>query len=226
MGTEQKSNQDRILVNGHLLSEGEVHLIEQSKCMCFVADGVGGCNAGEYASSFVLEQLNLQKDQLLTDTEQLLQSINHHLISSTINDEKLKGCCTTLSGILVIQTTFKMIHAGDSEIWLLRDDMFFKLTIDHVLDDMIKNSPITSYFGGTSVYLKPDTQSAIQEILPNDIFLICSDGLFKSLNYKMVKSILKSGKDLEIKAKKIRENCLLEGVEDNVSVILIQLTHL
>lgn len=224
IGTIRDSNQDHILVNGQLLNEGEVHLIEQEKCFCFVADGVGGNKGGDFASYFVLNRIKAELDKLLIDAVQILKNINNKLIEDTSNDIKLKGCCTTLTGLLVQNDLFKIIHAGDSEIWLMRNDMFFKITNDQVLDETQKNSPITSYFGGIDNYLKLDSDISIHESLIDDLFLICSDGLFKSLNQKIVKSILKADKDLETKAKKILDNCLNAGAEDNISVILIQQT--
>jgi protein phosphatase len=224
VGTVRNMNQDHILVNGQLLNEGEVHLLEQEKCFCFVADGVGGNKGGDFASYFVLNRIKAEQDKLLIDAVQILKNINNKLIEDTSNDIKLKGCCTTLTGLLVQNDLFKIIHAGDSEIWLMRNDMFFKITNDQVLDETEKNSPITSYFGGIDNYLKLDSDISIHKSLIDDLFLICSDGLFKSLNQKIVKSILKADKDLETKAKKILENCLHAGAEDNISVILIQQT--
>lgn len=225
VGTVRETNQDSILVNGHLLNKGEVHLSGQEGCFCFVADGVGGAKGGDFASWFVLENIAAGQDKLLMDAEQTLTAINYRLIDETIHDINLQGCCTTLSGLLITNNHFKIIHAGDSEIWLLRNDMFFKITRDHVLDETVKNSPITSYFGGLDNYLRLDFETSIHDSLADDLFLICSDGLFKSINLKIVKSILKSQKDLAPKAEKILENCLLVGAEDNISVILIQQTN-
>ena len=155
-GTVRDSNQDCILVNGQLLNVGQVHLTEQVDCFCFVADGVGGNKGSDFASHFVLDRIKVEQNNLLMDAEQLLKKINHKLIEDTNNDIKLKGCCTTLTGLLVLNGFFKIIHAGDSEMWLLRNDMFFKITNDHVLNESEKNSSITSYFGGHEHYLKLD----------------------------------------------------------------------
>ncbi len=224
-GTVRDSNQDCILVNGELLNVGEVHLSEQENCYCFVADGVGGNKGGDFASYFVLDRIKAEQNNLLIDAERLLKSINHSLIEGTNNDAKLKGCCTTLTGLIVQNDLFKIIHAGDSEIWLLRNDMFFQITNDHVLDETENNSSITSYFGGHEDYLKLDKDISINETFSGDTFLICSDGLYKSLNQKIIKSILKADKDIETKANKILENCLQAGAEDNISVILIHQTN-
>jgi len=221
VGTVRSSNQDHILVNEYLLNEGEVHLIEQDNCFCFVADGVGGNKAGDFASHFVLEKLKLETNFSSSNIEQNLQKINEQLLSVSKTNNEFSGTATTLTGLVIKNSIFQVIHAGDSQMWLLRNDMFFQITKDHVFDELEKNSPITSYFGGNENYLRFDKEVTIHESLPDDIFLICSDGLFKSLNQKNVKSILKAEKDLEAKAKKILENCLLAGAEDNTSVILI-----
>ncbi len=221
VGTVRESNQDNILVNGQILNEGEVHLSQQDQCVCFVADGVGGNKAGEFASYFVLKKLKSEANFGYPDIEQSLQKINEELLSVSKAEDGLAGTATTLTGLIIKDDIFQILHAGDSQMWLMRNDMFFQVTKDHVLDEAETNSPITSYFGGYDNYLRIDNEIFIQESIPDDIFLICSDGLFKSLNYKIVKSILKVEKGLETKVKKILENCLQTGAEDNTSVILI-----
>lgn len=224
VGTVRNTNQDHILVNGQILNAGEVHLIDQENCFCFVADGVGGNKAGDFASKFILYKLRLVSDFHSPNIDDILHRINEDLISISKSNNTLIGTATTLTGLIIGNGIFRVIHAGDSQLWLLRNDMFFKVTKDQVLDEFDKNSPITSYFGGLDNYLKPDSDISIHESLIDDLFLICSDGLFKSLNQKIVKSILKADKDLETKAKKILENCLHAGAEDNISIILIHQT--
>jgi protein phosphatase len=220
-GTERQENQDHILVNGSLLNDGDIHLSDQQDCFCFVADGVGGNNAGDFASHFVLSEIKAGQENILSDTENSLRKINADLIESTRNNNALTGCATTLSGLVIHGDVFKIIHTGDSQIWLMRNDMFFKISHDQVMDETAFNSPITSYFGGYDDYMDLDGDISLSEMLNNDIVLICSDGLLKSLNQKVIKSILAADKDIATKAGKILENCLRNGAEDNVSVILI-----
>ncbi len=222
VGTERRSNQDSILVNGLLLNKGEVLLPEQDSCFCFVADGVGGNRVGEFASNFVLEKLKILSDTNTENLEQLLVHINELLLCESQANIKIKGTATTLTGLVCNDDAFKIIHAGDSQIWLLRDDMFFKITTDQVLSENEPNSPITSYFGGTGDYLTFDTGSTVNEALIDDVFLICSDGLFKSINIKFIKSILKVETNWKIITHQILENCLQSGAPDNISIILIQ----
>lgn len=222
IGTVRSVNQDRVLVNENILEHGNLHLTDQSNIICFVADGVGGNNAGEYASQFILDNIKTNTVLLEGNPVSFLNEINEKLILSTKNDIDIIGAATTLSGLYFKDYNIQVLNAGDSEIWLLRNDIFFKLTNDQVFDEFQKNSPLISYFGGKENCLNIDTQTSISELEDNDIFLICSDGLFKSINYKIAESILKADKALSKKSDKILENCLSAGMEDNTSVILVE----
>src|SRR5690606_14918041 len=150
-----------ILVNGQVLNEGEVHLFEQDQCFCFVADGVGGNKAGDFASNFVLEKLKLVSDFSSPNIEQSLQKINEELIAVSKADDTLTGTATTLTGLVIKDSVFQVLHAGDSQMWLMRNDMFFQVTKDQVLDESERNSSITSYFGGNDNYLRLDNEISI-----------------------------------------------------------------
>jgi len=221
-GTVRKYNQDCILINKYIISIDRIELYNQNEIVCFVADGVGGNNAGEFASKYVLTKIKENITKIINKPGETLLNINSELIELTKDDVKLNGCATTLSGLIIKDNYFNIIHSGDSEIWLLRNETFIKITNDQVLDNSIDNSPITSYFGGNENYLTLDEDIYIEESYENDIFLICSDGLFKAMKHKQVKSILKANKKLNVKSLKILENCLNQGAIDNVSVILIE----
>jgi protein phosphatase len=222
-GTVRRTNQDGILLNGQFSDTG---FINQNNCTflsCFVADGVGGNKAGEFASKFVLERIkNIEIENLVAISDMDFKKINEDLISTTKKDQNFIGSATTLSGIIYFNSNLKIIHSGDSEIWLLRNDSFIKITNDQVLNAQIDNSPITSYFGGTEDYLTLDTTIYLEKVMLLDTFLICSDGLFKAMKPKQIKSILGSDRDLDLKTKKILEVVLENGAEDNVSVLLIE----
>ncbi len=221
-GTSRDTNQDCILVNGSVLSEGKIHLEQETTCHCFVADGVGGNREGGFASRFVLEKLNDLLKEDLYGLEERLYRVNVELLETSGSDVSLKGTATTLSGLIMSKKMFHVVHAGDSQIWLLRGDVLFQTTIDQVLDDSVENSPITSYFGGFEDRLRFDDSTTSIEPLPGDIFLICSDGLFKSLKPRIVKSILKADREMSVKSDVLLENCLQKGAEDNTSAIIIK----
>lgn len=230
IGTVRQVNQDRILVNGKLLLDGAYHLSNQPFCHCFVADGVGGNNSGEFAAEFVLKELNEEpfykmsewiNDSYLEDHLKKLDKINEHLLEATSKDPDLRGSATTLTGLVISADFFFIVHTGDSQIWLNRNNMFFKLTHDQVMNEMEENSPITSFFGGyeNSLNIHLDTESF--ETQNGDTLVICSDGLFKSLKPKTVKEIIITSENTRTASLSILNHCLSSGSEDNISAILI-----
>ena len=220
-GTVRTINQDRILVNGTLIEDGTLSLEQQSSCVCFVADGVGGNKRGEFASQFVLDAL---KKELCGDFDELtkrLRKINSDLIETSKKDVSIEGTATTLTGLYIDSDKFFVINVGDSELWLLRQNMFSKHTTDQAADEM-PNSPIISYFGGSEDNMSPEIGISLDSSEDNDCYLLCSDGLFKSLSFEEVKSVLQESNSVTEKINILMERSLSKGAPDNISVILMQ----
>lgn len=223
LGTLRTDNQDRILINGRLSGEGHIDLTNQLSSVCFVADGVGGNKHGEFASEFVLR--GITSIRTLEDIEEQLRAINADLVRISAANPELRGASTTLSGLIATNDYFRIVHVGDSQIWLRRNGTLFKITTDHVLTEYESNSPLTSFFGGSDADLKFDSENAVDEFAVGDLFLICSDGLLKSLNHKTIKATVEGQVDLLFKARTLLEECRQNGAEDNVSVILVERTE-
>lgn len=222
-GTQRNLNQDRILINGKVLSEGLMDLAEQGSCVCFVADGVGGNHAGEFASNFVLESIRCMDD--FEDIDHALRKVNTELVTVSSPRRELAGTSTTLTGVIVTNDHFRIVHVGDSQVWLRRNGTFFKVTNDHVVTEYEANSPLTSYFGGSDDDLKFDDNIFVRDMAVGDVFLICSDGLFKALNHKNISAILGTENELPTQARALLRESLQSGAEDNVSAMLIQRTQ-
>jgi len=221
-GTSRPTNQDHIMVNGKILNDGEINVENQETCCCFVADGVGGNNAGEFASEFVLRKIAQSYDRNADRLAATFSEINQQLLVATASQPKLSGAATTLTGVIIEGKALCIFHAGDSQLWIFRNEMLLKLTTDHVFDEMETNSPITNYFGGTENYLAIDTSSSGMEIFASDLFMLCSDGIVKALSTRSIKSILNSGTDIHDQTNKMFSDCLEAGAIDNISLILIQ----
>jgi protein phosphatase len=228
IGTKREINQDRVLVNDIILDNNFHHIIEQPACFCFVADGIGGSVRGEIASQFVLDKILEQKAAFMQIDEQFLESelnnINEELIAYAHQNPEFFGTGTTLNGLIINENNrFVTINAGDSEMWVLRNDMFFQLTELQVFDDAEPGSPLISYFGGKSASLELDLTAPLREIHKDDIFLIASDGLLNALVPKDVKAILLSRQSLQQKSELLLKNALSKGADDNVSCIVVEL---
>lgn len=228
-GSLREVNQDRILVQDQILSDGGIVLPKVETCRCFVADGIGGGPAGEYAAQFVLEQisekLSMEKQYSNDELLALLSNINHQLIESSTNNFEIHGSGTTLIGMLFYQNSFEVIGAGDSPAYLFRDNTMIKINEDQVLDPTDENSPITSYFGGKTDALRLNIKTVLREIIPLDILVLASDGLFKATTVRRLKAILSNSKPIEEKNQFILTEALKAGAEDNISCILINVSE-
>ncbi len=226
VGTVRKDNQDRIFILDRILSEGSYTVKDVDACFCFVADGIGGGAAGDFAADFVLE--NIRKETFegrISSREhfsKLLKRINLDLLQAGKVNTEYYGSGTTLAGLVIMDREFWVVNVGDSVVYALRKKSLIKLTTDHVFDQFENNSPITSYFGGKSENLEIDFNTPLRNIQPHDIFLIASDGLLKSLENKHVKAILSTSRSLQKKMQFLREKVLASGGDDNVSSILIE----
>jgi len=226
IGTQRDVNQDRILVQGSVIGEGLHSFPAAEDCICFVADGIGGGPCGDLAAQFVLEEIrdrvDPQKDYTQEELENILTMINNDLIELGQIRNDCQGMATTLVGMIAGSNRFNVINAGDSQAYVYRNNNMIKLTEDHLLDPFDYSSPVTSYFGGRQSELRLDFDTVLREIIVGDIFLLASDGLFKSLSVRQVKAILSNSKPLIEKAEFMLQKALELGAEDNISTILIE----
>ncbi len=227
IGTRRKVNQDRVLVNDKITDKDFYHLIEQDECFCFVADGIGGSVRGEIASQFVLDKMLDYKNKYMLlneeDIDEVMTYINNELISYSLSKPEYSGTGTTLTGLIINSDQESLtLNAGDSEVRILRNNMFFPITESQVFDDSVPNSPLMSYFGGKEDSLDLSITSSLRNIHLNDIYVIASDGLFGSLPPKKVKEILSEDKILSEKAELLLQTALKFGSDDNISCVLIE----
>ncbi|HOE05935.1 MAG TPA: serine/threonine-protein phosphatase [Bacteroidales bacterium] len=218
-----QSNEDNMLINGFQSNDGMHFVHDAAECICFVSDGVGGNSAGDFASAFIIAKIKNAALEQLANLKEYLETANEELIAISTQDNTMRGCACTLSGIIINSEFQNIIHVGDSEIWLFRDEMFYKITQDEVLDPDDWHSPITNYFGSTKNNLKIKTSYTYPSPAQGDIFVICSDGLFKSLKSKVVKPIISAEISIEEKVQQLHDACLIAGAEDNVTAIIVEL---
>jgi serine/threonine protein phosphatase PrpC len=227
LGTVRNINQDRILIQDQILLDGIYDFEQIEQCFCFVADGIGGNRSGEIAAQFVLEKLLNWREQQTEFSEEGLRSgleqINNDLILFGKQQQEHYGLATTLVGLIIRDNQFFILHAGDSPMWLLRNNLFYQLTENQVINPYEKDSPLTSYFGGTETSLALEFGSDLREIQPQDLFVLCSDGLLKALNPKQVKAILANNQQLKEKVQFLRKKVLDNQAEDNVSCIVVEI---
>lgn len=241
-GTHRPTQQDAMLINGHVVTDGSLYLTNQSMVSCFVADGVGGSANGAFAAQFVLNAIQSIAWREWGEAIQQLREVNVRLIRENVTHAG--DTATTLAGCVYTGTEWLIFQAGDSEIYLIRNQKLMPLVKRHneSVEAIQKKYPglpiekiheiaantITSYFGGKSPALQFDLDwkrrlklSVISGIQAGDTLLVCSDGLFKSISSVQLLKELQKGVSLQRVCDEVRLLSEQNGAIDNVTIVLI-----
>ena len=236
VGCVRSNNEDMVLVGSSFIRNDAfcktIELTPEKRTLLAVADGMGGHQSGEVASSDALHNLHFFFNDLpagLTAGEfnemmvVWLESINNIIDSKGSVDERFKGMGTTLVGIAYYNGNFFSMNCGDSRLYRLRNGALQQLTTDHSLNTMLGSSKhssiITNCIGGGCKNSYMDIVRMTDDIQPSDIYLLCSDGLSDMLNDQQIEVLLKSGADADALCLAAIE----AGGFDNVSACVIEI---
>lgn len=239
-GTNKALSEDCCLVQIEQTVHGKA-------CMGIVCDGVGGLEYGHKASSYVVKRLSdwfktmaevkfELTDILLEQIDFEIENINKELIRMGEDVGSRMG--TTLSGIILVGGQYFLFHVGDTRVYLCTKELRC-LTFDHtVLATKIRNGQMTEEeakrtkekpvllqcIGATQ---NLEIQNMCGEVMKNDVFLLCSDGLYKSLNFGEIEDITEEIKYMEEEEiQHIADEMIVEvksrGELDDVSAIFIK----
>jgi protein phosphatase len=207
-----------------------------------VADGMGGHNAGDYASRFCVEVFT----KIIKDpgTEGLPVSILSHALAVT-NQElleearsraELNGMGTTFVIATILNDILYVANIGDSRLYLVRNGEIKQVTEDHSLvEEMVKNGEIEreqmrfhpnkniiTRALGASETVVPDYFEV--ELMKDDLILMCSDGLSNMMDDKDILEITdKFQDDLENACRKLAARANDNGGKDNISIVMIRM---
>jgi protein phosphatase len=233
VGSRRKNNEDAML------------RLPENGVFC-VADGMGGVQGGEVASKATVDALREVFASSSDAPFAVTSASSARLVGRAINrasrwikarsDERgTAGTGSTVVTLVfdrVTPTQALILHAGDSRAYRYRADRLAQLSADHSVaaaaglpDD--KNLPamfrgvITRAVGLENSVLLEETPT---DVLPGDLFILCSDGLNKMVSDKLLHKLLRKHRedDLQAVAKHLVSEALKAGGEDNVSVVLVR----
>ncbi|HAF29654.1 MAG TPA: Stp1/IreP family PP2C-type Ser/Thr phosphatase [Bacteroidales bacterium] len=210
-----------------------------------VCDGMGGHAAGEVASQGAIEAIKhyLQDGKVTKlDTAISLQNAiefaNYKLLEMVQLNPALTGMGTTCIMALINQSEMYVAHAGDSRLYLIRENDIKQLSKDHsTIQNLIdagvlteeeakvseKRNQITKAIG-IFEKVEPTVTKQAFRLKHNDRILLCSDGLTAHLNQKDISATINTYPDVQTAALKLVEKANSEGGTDNITVQLIQYT--
>lgn len=235
VGCVRKNNEDMVLVGSSFIRNdninSKIELTSEKRIIFAVADGMGGHNSGEVASSDALHNLRFFFSDIpagLTAGEfnemmlVWLESINHILDSKGRVDERFRGMGTTLVGLAYYCGHFYSLNCGDSRLYRLRNGSLKQLTTDHSLNNMLGSSKhssiITNCIGGGNNHSYMDIVKMTDDVQYSDVYLLCSDGLSDMLDDQQIEVLLKSGGDADA----LCQAAIEAGGFDNVSACVIE----
>jgi serine/threonine protein phosphatase PrpC len=174
-----------------------------------------------------------------SDVERVRERIRYTMnqASQRIRRESLanpvhSGMGTTLVVLLIEGGQAYLGHVGDSRAYLFRDGRIERLTRDHTvvqqeidagrltpeLARIVPHKNILTQSVGYHGPVEPDTLA--QAVRPNDIFLLCSDGLTDPLDDEHLERIIAST-PLDDLAEVLVQKAIEHGTEDNVTVVVV-----
>jgi serine/threonine protein phosphatase Stp1 len=206
-----------------------------------VADGAGGHQGGELASGMLRETLD-EIPPLLSASELLAQvrlkvGATHDALRALANknDQPISGA-STIVVLIVRNGHFACLWAGDSRIYLLRDGVLRQITHDHSLvqelvdsgalrpedaENHPRSNVITRAVGADVDELVLDKISA--RLQPGDRFLLCSDGLYKTLKESDLAGMLAEPTGVPPTQAMIAA-ALAMNASDNVTAVVVVIT--
>ena len=203
-----------------------------------VADGMGGAQAGEVASRLAAAAFReyREADELEPErrVEALVQEANRRVYERSREDANASGMGTTVTAALVEGDSVAIAHVGDSRAYRIRGDALEQLTEDHSLvADLMRSGRLTPEEAeahpqrsvitralGTDPEVDVDTFAVGLE--PDDVFLLCSDGLTTMVPDDEILRIVHDSSSLDRAASALVKAANKRGGEDNVTVVLFR----
>ncbi len=204
-----------------------------------VADGMGGHNAGDYASRYTVEHFVEWVEQTpLSDAvpilEGAIQDVNKSLWDIGRQVISMQGMGTTLVLATIVDHVMYAANIGDSRLYLFQENLK-QITKDHsYVEELVARGMIQreskAYWNykniitravGTSRNVKADFFE--YHLSGQEILLLCSDGLTNMVSDGQIEEVLAGKVSLEEKVHQLIGRANENGGQDNIAVILVDL---
>ena len=221
--------------------------IDPSVSLAVLADGMGGYNAGEVASNMATTFIRAELGRWLREASSqasdaevrramdiCVDNANRAIFNAANSNPQYAGMGTTLVVAVFRDTRLMLGHVGDSRCYRLRAGRLQQITRDHsLLQEQIDAGLITPEQAAFSVNKNLVTRAVgvedtvllethQHEVLPDDLYLLCSDGLSDMLPDAGIGQLLMSSETLEGRSRALIAAANEAGGKDNISVIVVR----
>ncbi|WWR14881.1 Stp1/IreP family PP2C-type Ser/Thr phosphatase [Lachnospiraceae bacterium JLR.KK008] len=230
IGKRRKLNQDYVFAS--------VCPIGNLPNVFIVADGMGGHNAGDYASRYTVEMMEHQI-RLSEQTEPVwilgnaIREANTYIRGMAQENENLFGMGTTVVAATLEDAVLQCANVGDSRLYIIDREEIRQITKDHSLvEEMVRMGGIDkkaarSHPDKNIITRAVGAQDTIEidffqvSVTPGDLILLCSDGLTNMLEDEEIREIVSGDGSLSEKGRQLVDAANRNGGKDNIAVILI-----
>ena len=231
IGRKRKINQDYVYTSEEPIG--------QLPNLFIAADGMGGHNAGDYASRLAVNAIVERAAELREkDPERILgQAVewaNAVVYGKAGSQRELKGMGTTVVAAVCADGELHVANVGDSRLYIVNGPEITQITRDHSwVEEMVRRGGM----GKEEARNHPDkniitravgVEDTVQadffrlKLREGDLILMCTDGLTNMVEDEEIRMILNGARDIVEKAQELVRRANENGGQDNISVILIE----
>jgi serine/threonine protein phosphatase PrpC len=199
-----------------------------------VADGMGGHEDGALASRLIVESLaqvgqHSRLSGLVDDVEDRLRDVHSQLVKRA-KEHAVVG--STVAVMLVMQQFSVCLWVGDSRVYRFRDNRLEQLTQDHsYVEELVEHGRLSR----EEADMHPDANvitravgagdelcldARLEEVRSSDLYLICSDGLYKEVCDHEIAEQMQSANCQKI-CESLMNLVLDRGAQDNVTIVTV-----
>jgi len=228
---------------GDMINEDSL-IVDTSAGLFAVADGLGGRPSGDLASRTAIDTFSKHLRDLplharLTDSslEKAVTAANKAVRKLANVDPLNSGCGTTLSAIVFDGQNGRVVHIGDSRVYLYRKGRLCRLTEDHTLaGEMLREGQMSqtrfrksswrnmlSRSIGAQARVSPDILPF--RFIPEDMLILATDGLTKCVSEDEMLRILKKvcGRGISCVCQELGRKAMNSSPRDNLTVLAVKL---
>ena len=232
VGIKRENNEDNIFVSNEKIGA--------LPNLFIIADGMGGHNAGEVASSKAIEFFcesvkgnKAEKGEVLDSIISGIKYANEAILQLAVSSDDYKGMGTTFTVCVCDESKLYIGHLGDSRAYVINKSGSVQITTDHTyVHELVNAGKITAEEAKTHPSRNIITRTLgidadmmadgkIQPLEANDYILLCSDGLSNMLSDDEISEIVLGEGSLSQKVDELIKHANENGGVDNISVIII-----
>lgn len=227
VGRRRKSNQDSLYY-------------DEPAGFGIVADGIGGRNGGEIASSMAVNGLRkafmnsdrIRHEEIAPFLVSSIDKMNNEILERGRREAEITGMGTTLNCLMFVGDKLYLAHVGDSRTYLYYKKHLFQLTFDHSVGNFLERGwlPKSAVQPGAKegalvramgLAERCDVDIYEMPLKPGQVFITCSDGLSGMVEDRKIAQIITENLDqFEKLPKLLIDAANAAGGKDNITVLV------